>query len=348
VEETYHALRGAVRRAADTHPDLVHESSYVIAKRVVTVRLVGHRLGRMLTRALAHLGVGERLTGPDLLIEAWDEEETGVTSPGCRAHSDESTPGSTAASEDGRYVVFAQARTKSVLDRSGQHLVGWVAAAAQLTQYELGRPWHSELLLWQRDRGLLPVHAGLIERDGHGVLLGGPGGSGKSTTSLTCMRQGWHYLADDYVAVERGPEGSFTGHGLYCSAHLEPEHLRRFPALMPGAIPGRLAREDKSLVLLSDVEGTRLGRRAEIRLLALPRVADTPESSFRPASKVEALLRLAPSSLLLLPYAGLGHSGFQALSELVEEIPTYWLDLGRDLAQLPLAVAALLDRVLER
>jgi hypothetical protein len=343
VRSVHAALSEAFERAAAQHPSLIHESHYLIAGRRVKIRLVGRRLSRLLIRALSHLGAEPWSERPDLLIEAWDEEETGVLSPGSRTIREPGAPGSTSASEDGRYVVFEQARTMSVLDRSRQHIIGWVSAADELSQYELGRPWHSELLLWQRDRGLQPVHAGFIARNGAGILLGGPGGAGKSTTALSCMRQGWSYLADDYVALEKRPTGGFVGYGIYSSAHVEPDHLQRFPSLLPGAIPGRLAREDKSLLLLADVAGASLAGSAEVRLIALPRVANTAETAFRPATKVEALLRLAPSSLLLLPYAGLGHSGFQAIAALVEALPVYWLELGRDLDQLPRAVGELLE-----
>jgi hypothetical protein len=342
VPDSQRELLSGFRGAAALHPELIRESSYLLAGRTVTLRLVGHRIGAALPRALAHLAMPHIEAKPDLLIEAWDEAETGVGTPVTRARDDHSAPGTTTASADGRYVVFEQATTKSVLDRPGQHIVSWIASAERLTQYELGRPWHSELLLWQRDLGLMPVHAGFIERGGHGVLLGGPGGSGKSTTALVCMGAGWSYLADDYVGIQSRPEGGFTGHGIYCSAHLEPENLERFPEFVAGAIPGKLSREDKSLVLLSGVAGSALGGTAEIRMLALPRVMDQPKTTFRPAGRAEALLRLAPSSLLLLPFAGLGQSGFQTLGALVQQVPAYWLELGRDRAQLPGAVADLL------
>jgi hypothetical protein len=154
------------------------------------------------------------------------------------------------------------------------------------------------------------------------------------------MQAGWAYLADDYVSVERTAEG-VMGYGAYNSAHLDPTHLKRFPRLMPDAIPGRLAREDKSLVLASNLSGVTLAAQAKIRMMAFPRIVDAPVSSFAVASKPEALLRLVPSSLLLLPYVQFGHDAFRNMSELVMELPTYWLNVGRDITQLPEAVAAM-------
>jgi hypothetical protein len=47
----------------------------------------------------------------------------------------------------------------------------------------------------------------------------------------------------------------------------------------------------------------------------------------------------------LLPYPGALSDGFKGLSALVERVPVYWLDLGRDLEQIPRAVDGLFDEV---
>ena len=347
IGEFHEKLSVAQRRAAGDHAAQVHESWYGIAGRNVRMSLAGTDLAQVLPRALAHLSVPAFAAEPALVITAWDEAATGVPCPFRRTVLDDAAPGTTTVSADGQHVLFERANTVFSYDRARRHMVGWVSAANRLTQYERGRPLHSAFLLWQRDLGFQPVHAGFIERSGHGILLGGPGGSGKSTTSLVCMSDGWAYLADDYVAVERD-DSRFVGYGLYCSTHLEQEHLKRFASLMPDASPPVLAGEDKSMVLLGDVKGSHLGGAAEISVLALPRIGTSEETTFRSASKTEALLRLAPSSLLLLPYQGIGHDGFAALVALVEGVPTYWLELGRDFRRLPVAVSAMLDHALQR
>jgi hypothetical protein len=187
------------------------------------------------------------------------------------------------------------------------------------------------------------VHAGLVGRDGEGILLGGPGGSGKSTTALTCLQAGMAYLSDDYVALDRNP-GLPVCHSVYCSAHVEPKHLERFPWLRPYAIPGRLAREDKSLILLSDLPGAVLRSSVRLRALVLPQVVDAPTTIVRPASRAQALLRMAPSSLGLLPFPEALSDGFKTLAALVDRVPVFWLDLGRDLDQIPTAVSGIFDR----
>jgi hypothetical protein len=156
------------------------------------------------------------------------------------------------------------------------------------------------------------------------------------------MLAGMDYLSDDYVALEMNGGGPI-GHSVFCSTHVEPAHLAGFPVLRPHAIPGRLAREDKSLILLSDLPQASLVPSVRIAALALPRVVDSIQTSFHRARRPQALLQLAQSSATLLPWPEALAEGFAAMSALVDRVPSYWLDLGRDLAQIPAAVQALLE-----
>jgi hypothetical protein len=75
--------------------------------------------------------------------------------------------------------------------------------------------------------------------------------------------------------------------------------------------------------------------------VALPRVVDTSQPRLRPASKAEALLRLAPSSLFLgLPS---GARGWDRLARLVARVPSYWVELGADAQPAPPLVQQILD-----
>jgi hypothetical protein len=241
-------------------------------------------------------------------------------------------------------VVYHVIHTRAALDRVRGRLVGWVSSSDQLTVYERARPLAGPLLLWLSDHGVQAVHAGLVARDGRGVLFGGPSGAGKSTVALTCAQAGFDYLADDHVGLEADGEGGFVGHALFCSANLQPDHLQRFPALSAHGIRGRLPEEDKSLLLLSDFLPSRLTPTVSIAAVALPRVVSSPTTTLRRASKMEAALRLAPSSMFVLPHARGVRAGFGQLARLVEAVPSYWLELGQDLNEIPARVQEILGR----
>jgi hypothetical protein len=342
----YRELAAAFQRAIQANRGEVAEACYDFAANPVRLRLVGSRLAELVPRALVHLRAPDRpAAAGELTIELWDESATGVGCAGCVPQENPEAPGRTEVSEGSVQVITTFAQTKTGFDRRAQHVVGWISDANRLTQYEVGRPLHPQLLLWHRDRGLQAVHAGLVGRNGDGILLGGPGGAGKTTTALTCLQSGMAYLSDDYVVVDPNPGGTPVCHSVYCSAHVEPKHLERFPMLKPYARPGRLAREDKSLILLSDLPGAMLQSSVALRAIVFPQVVDAPLTRFRPASRAQALLRMAPSSLGLLLFPEALAAGFETLSKLIDRVPVYWLDLGRDLAQIPQAVNELFDQV---
>ena len=75
-----------------------------------------------------------------------------------------------------------------------------------------------------------PLHAACVSREGHGVLLCGPSGVGKSTLSLASAAAGWDLVAEDATyAVNRGPAGLVRGRPG--AVRLRPDALRFFPAI---------------------------------------------------------------------------------------------------------------------
>jgi hypothetical protein len=338
--QAYNSLADRFSQACHDRAVDVHESFYIFGGRRVEFRVVGENLSGRILRPFAHLQVREDASAAiALTVNMWDETEIVTTggNPFSNLQPGEMAP--VEASSDGRFVSYLRPESWIGFDRRERSIATMIADTNRLTLYELGRPLHSPLLLWHRDLGLETVHAGLVALDGRGVLFVGEGGSGKSTASLSCMFAGFSYLSDDYVGLEALPDGSFDGHSLYCSTHLEPSQLRRFPELAPLAQPAKLAREDKWLVLLGDHCPERLSRVAPIEHIVMPVVTGASEPRMRVARKGEALLRLAPTSLLMLPHAR--RDGLEILGRLVESVPCHWLELGGAPERIPDRVAQL-------
>ena len=117
-------------------------------------------------------------------------------------------------------------------------------------------------------------------------------------------------------------------------------HLRRFPEFAAHAQAPHHPDEDKSLILLNRLYGERMVRQARIHAIVLVRVADRARTVSRPATKSEAMLWLAPSSLMLM--TGAGPRAIDVLARLVERTPCRWLELGRDMESIPDRVADVL------
>jgi hypothetical protein len=344
------AIEAAFQRAANIRPDQLCESDYMFAGQSVRIRIAGRNLADQFCRPFAHLETNEQpLPIAHLTIDLWDEEKTGISCPldlsgdglGIAARIGDRP---LAISADGRFVCQRFRQSETWLDRQTRHVVGRAASAQELSLYERGKPLLPLLNVWYHDQDMQLIHAGLVSRNGLGVLFPGGGGAGKSTSALACLTAGFDYLGDDYIGLQVLGDLSFVGHTLYNSTWLELDHMARFPLLPPYAIRGNNPSEDKALVLLSQVYPERLVPAAPIRVLALPRIVASNETRSRPASKAEALLALVPTSLFAL-HPRPGSRGFQRLAQLVELVPSYWLELGRDLSQIPRRVDELLAEV---
>lgn len=137
--------------------------------------------------------------------------------------------------------------------------------------------------------------------------------------------------------------GAYTGHGLFSSCLLNVHHLQRFPDLQPHAVPAHQDFEDKSILYLGEVFPQSLRRSVAIAAIMLPRVVPRELTTYRRASKVEALFAIAPTSVMFLPRPS--QKAFDRVAEMVERVPAYWLELGSDIDRIPDAVKALAAEV---
>ena len=174
------------------------------------------------------------------------------------------------------------------------------------------------LLLGAMGRAL--VHAGAVVAPGGGTwLLVGDARSGKSTTVATLIAEGWDFLSDDQVVVDRPvPVGPARVEGW-----LRPFHLdQRWGEGEPGG-PRR------------SVDSTSLGpgrRRTTAAAAGLffPTVSPDRRTRLTPVPGAEALALLIRQTPWL---AALPREGAARVLELLRDtcrLPTYRLRLGRD------------------
>jgi len=315
----------------------------MLAGRHVRVRFAGTRLFERIGPALSHLSVAPSDTNPALTVDLWDASSTGVSAPAL-ASAGEGDPGMNGTLEvaaGGRIVMHRRRGTTGWLNRDTGELVAVFEAAERVPLFDRGKPLHFLLGVWHLDCGVPLVHAGVVGRNGRGVLFPGKGGTGKSTAALSCALAGFEYVGDDTVALECGAD-AVRAHSLYSSTNVAPHHLQRFPLLAPHAIPGVSADEDKHLVLLADLLPRPLARVLDLSAIVIPRIVPRCQGLV-PASRAEVLRALAPSTMLFFPGWGAPHLNF--LAGVVERLPGYWLEMGPDIATVPHHVTELLERL---
>jgi hypothetical protein len=333
------AFRAAFERAARERPGEVHESSHHVGGRHLRARVVGADLAAVLQRPL----LAADGAGPVALrLDLW-EGELGIDAGrlgGDGVAYEIHGPGDErlGLTEGGPFVRFAASDFALWLDRRTGHAVGWVRDAARLSPWHVYRPWQALMAPWLAAAGARVFHAAMVARGERGVVVAGANHAGKSTTALACLRAGLDVLADDVVAID-GPAGAPLGHSVYgvIKSRWRPIDLDG-PVLEvrdPFGAP-------EYVLFLNAVAPAQLRPSARIAALAIPRLVDTAESGWSPASRRAGLAALLATDLS----AELGQVGeaFAAASAIADAVPVVELRIGRA----PDGIAQAVDDLLER
>lgn len=296
-----------------------------------------------MTPALAHLAVPSD-GKPDFTIHLWDTQSTGIQIPSPPWQDDPYAYGSHGevgcySSDRIRIVFNLFVEALSVLNVEENEAVFWIRDVQNIPFWETAAPLRILLHWWLGSRQLKYIHAAVVGTETAGAMLVGKGGSGKSTTALSCLQSPLTYVSDDYCLLSAHPEP--RAYSLYNSAKLKPDNTL-LPELNPLIHNLDRQPDEKPFLLLHEHFPQKLVPSLPVRVILLPRVMGTPTTTVEQASGAAALLALAPSTLFQLP--GGTSNGFQEMAALVKSLPCYWLNLGTDLAQIPTVIADVIQR----
>jgi hypothetical protein len=209
----------------------------------------------------------------------------------------------------------------------------------RLPWWEVAAPLRNPLFWLLGNRGRFLTHAAAVGYDGKAALIVGPGGSGKSTTALTCLLAGFDYLGDDYTVTSThdGPRVDC----LYGSAKLSPRGVDGMDELVRDAAEFAATDGEKLVVWPIRTFPDRVVTSAAVEAILVPTITGEPATTLAPITKADALRALAPSSILQFP-AG-GAAALAAMARLVEAVPCRALLLGTDRRSIPAVVAEAID-----
>jgi hypothetical protein len=347
-ELAFSAMQEAWRRAVAARPEEVVQTGFALAGRVIRMAVVGRRLADVIGKPFGHLPRLAESERPHLVIELWDEAATSVARPRLPQQTGQDAalearmdPSLTIGSPDDRHLGHLRPGLCAWIDRTTAHIVACCPSADQLSAQDRGKPLQFPLLVWLADQGAPVAHAAFLSCEERGILLVGKGGTGKTTVALACLRDGFDFLADDYVALE-DDGGRLLGHSLYDSVWLTREAERLFPEWISHAeTVERMGAPTKRLLRMSAAAPTHLASSSPIHVV-VSTVLGTRASAIRPMAKAAALLALAPSSMLQLPVSS--RLLLERMSQVIEHLPAYALEVGRDLDALPRLVRGLVSQ----
>jgi hypothetical protein len=226
----------------------------------------------------------------------------------------------------------------SMFDEAERTGVFWVSSLDRVDWWERAEPLRSALhwALGGERRHL--AHAAGVGDERGAVLLAGAGGAGKTTTTVACLLDGLQFVGDNYVLLSQ--EGAPVVHGIYHNVKLRPATLELLPELASAVRTFDVEEGEKLIVDVGRWRPAQVASGLPVRALLVPEVRGHGETRVVPASPVETLLALAPTTIYQLPNNG---GALSAMSELVRQVPTFRLELGGDVADGPAAIRELLD-----
>jgi len=324
-------LRAGYVRAVERGEEICHD--LVIGPWRLRVLFATRALASALTPPLTRLLSPP--TGPALAtIRVWDSASTGIAPP--------PIPVEVAGdARDDRFRV--EYRTGSIslfdsLDRTGYF---WFADHAQIDWYERAEPLRAAIH-WAltTDRRYL-AHASAVGDDHGAVVLTGRGGAGKTTTTLASIDAGLSFISDNYVLLSLEGRQPVV-HGVYGNAKVWPQTLQQLPGLKPYVRSWDVALDEKLVLEIARHRPESLATGLPVRAVVVPVVVGGSEARLTRCSPAEALLALAPTTVLQLPLTGFGLDG---MAELLRCVATYKLELGRDVMAGPRLLCTLLDEL---
>lgn len=330
TEEFFEGLRRSFGESCAKSPP--RETLLSVAGRTISFRTSGGALP--VTEALMHLPSGAGVS-PDLAVMAWDSEQVRPSWSWGKGLRRGEIPNMTS----GRFLVTfdADSGTLSALDRDRSEAFFWTRETAALPAYELATPFKTILHWWASGRRMQLVHAAAVGSPSGGILLVGRGGSGKSTSALSCLVSGMSYVSDDYCLVSSS--GLPQAWSLYGTGKLDRRSLGDLPSLEQHVINPWFGSHEKGIVFLRKAFSPQLVDGFPLRAVVVPVIV--PGALFcvdLPATKAEALLAMAPSTIFQLPTAG--KETFRLLSDLTSSLPCKKLVVG-DASGVPGVVARL-------
>lgn len=329
------------------------ERFYDVGGESICLRFAGPSLVPYITAALEHLSE-KASTAPSLTVCIWDDVSTQTQMPpppwlGYSLYNPNGNPrsiytrrGDVLGYNNPRiYTAYNWgANVLSILDKKQNLALHWTHNARQLPSYETTAPLRQILHWWGNHHERQLIHGGAVGTSEGGVLLAGKGGTGKSTTALTCLNSDMAYVSDDYCLITTKPIP--YAYSIYSSAKLNKEDLQRNSHLMPAMSTMNCIDTEKAVFFLHPHFENKIVAGFPVRAILLPRITGGPETAIKPASPMEGLKALSLSTISQLARAG--DTSLKIMKQLVDQVPCYFLELGTNFSKIPTVILNLLKK----
>jgi HprK-related kinase A len=206
---------------------------------------------------------------------------------------------------------------------------------------------HLPLLEWglnwciaQRSNTHLLLHAGVVEKNGLGIVLPALPGSGKSTLVAALIARGYRLLSDEFGVVRQSDGMLLPLLKPVALKDASIDVIRRFaPASALGPVFPKTRKGDVAHLAPPAASTARRHEPAAPALILFPQFAAGEALALEPMPKSRAFAKVSANSF---NYGLLGRGAFLALGRMVERCDVYRLSYG-DLDEAIVAIDGLMD-----
>jgi hypothetical protein len=197
----------------------------------------------------------------------------------------------------------------------------------------------AELLKYQR---LYSLHSAALYSNGIGYIFSGESGSGKTTTSLSMVSEGYKYVSDDAVLLEE-INGDIIAHSLYKTFNIDRGTAKLFPDVVKEEdIPVKNGK--KVTVDISEKFPDSFIPYLKPDVIIFPRITSDDKSQIYPISQTEVYMRLLRQIVLSVD-KDVVKNQLKAIEKLVKQMQGFDLLSGRDVYENPKKIINLISEV---
>lgn len=140
------------------------------------------------------------------------------------------------------------------------------------------------------------VHGAVVGRDDKGILFCARGGRGKSTLAVLAMMQGFDYIADDYLVLEKEGDALYS-YPIYSIITLSPRMYNELYDELKGKFVSNNARRDKYVIDVVAYHNN-FRKKYPIKICMFPEITNDAKPSIIPCSKGSAIAQLIYSTII--------------------------------------------------
>jgi glycosyltransferase involved in cell wall biosynthesis len=314
---------------------------FQIAETTLCLNFAGPELVNLLTNALAHLSI-PYTSNPDITINVFDSESTGVIAP--------APPCDWSCFTDrGDIWGFNSKRIKTafhwseysvnLLDLETNTGVYWVKNSKSLPYWVYSSPFRTLIHWWMEKNECQLLHAAAVCFDNKAVLITGKGGSGKSITSLTCLTHGLKFLGDDYVIVKKDPIPYV--YSLYCSAKINVNDIVKFSELTDLISPKIVEDQEKDVLFIFPKVKDQVVIKMPLVAILTPVIQNAEITEITPTYFWPIQRAISFTTMTQLPSVGKHTQNY--INDFITKLPCFTLKLGFNLKMVPEVIENFID-----